>query len=96
MLDADLEEFEDYLSEFKLVAQFDSEQCPICGITLSDSLSVNRIPLIELEFEDEKVAVKAISLLQEKGIITKKSSSGKEKILIPEGSLEDAKLILKS
>jgi hypothetical protein len=96
MLDTDLKEFEDYLSEFKSVPQFDAEHCPICGISLSDSLSVNRVPLVELQFENESVAVKAISLLEEKGITTKKSSSGKEKILIPEGRLEDAKSILKS
>lgn len=96
MLDADLKEFEDYLSEFKSVPQFDAEQCPICGISLSDSLSVNRVPLIELQFENESIAVKAISLLEDKGIKTKQSTAGKEKILIPEERLDDAKSILNS
>jgi len=96
MLDADLKEFEDYLSEFNSVPQFDAETCRICGINLSDSLSVNRIPLIELQFENESVAVKAINMLEAKGIKSKQSSSGKEKILIPEGRLEDAKSILKA
>jgi len=96
MLDADLNEFEDYLSEFNSVPQFDSETCRICGINLSDSLSVNRVPLIELQFENETVASKAIDILQERGIKSKQSSSGKEKILIPEGRLEDVKSILKS
>jgi len=94
MLDADLKEFEDYLSEFNLVPQFDAETCRICGISLSDSLSVNRIPLIELQFENESVAVQAINMLEAKGIKSKQSSSGKENILIPEGRLEDAKSIL--
>lgn len=96
MLDADLKEFEDYLSEFNAVPQFDSETCPICGITLSDNISVNKIPLIELQFENETIAGRAINMLEEKGIKSKQSSSGKEKILIPEEKLEDAKSILKS
>ncbi len=45
MIDADLKEFEDYLSEFNSVPNFDAETCPICGISLSDNLSVNRVPL---------------------------------------------------
>jgi len=93
---ADLNEFEDYLSEFNSVPQFDAETCKICGISLSDSLSVNRVALIELQFENETVAEKAISLLDAKGIKSKQSSSGKEKILIPEGKLEDVKSILSS
>jgi hypothetical protein len=96
MLDTDLKEFEDYLSEFNSIPQFDAETCRICGVSLSDSLSVNRVPLIELQFENESVAIKAINLLEEKGITSKQSSSGKEKILIPEGRLEDAKSILNS
>jgi hypothetical protein len=96
LLDADLEEFEDYLAEFKSIPIFDSETCSICGITLSDNLSVDKVPLIELQFENETIASKAIDLLEEKGIKSKQSSSGKEKILIPETKLEDAKSILKT
>lgn len=97
MTDSELaKEFEDYFSEFDSIPQFDSETCRICGVSLSDSLSVNRIPLIELQFENESVAVKAISMLEEKGIKSKQSSSGKEKILIPEGRLEEVKSILKT
>lgn len=96
MLDTDLKEFEDYLAEFNSVPQFDAETCPICGISLSDNLSVNKIPLIELQFENELVAEKAVNLLEAKGIKSKLSSSGKEKILIPEGKLEDVKSILSS
>ncbi|HEY6437877.1 MAG TPA: hypothetical protein VIY47_14900 [Ignavibacteriaceae bacterium] len=96
MLDSDMEEFEDYLAEFNSVPQFDAEDCPICGISLSDSLSVNRVPLIELQFENAVIAERAINLLEAQGIKSKQSTSGKEKILIPEGKLEDAKSILKS
>lgn len=96
MLDTDLKEFEDYLSEFNSVPQFDAETCRICGVNLSDSLSVNRVPLVELQFENETIATKAISMLEAKGIKSKQSSSEKEKILIPEGNLEDAKSILNS
>ena len=96
MLDADLKEFEDYISEFNSVPQFDSETCPICGISLSDNLSVNQIPMIELQFENETIASRAINMLEERGIKSKQSSQGKAKILIPEEKLEDAKTILES
>ena len=96
MLDTDLKEFEDYLSEFNSIPLFDSETCPICGISLSDNLSVNQIPLIELQFENETIANRAINMLEEKGIKSKQSLQGKEKILIPEEKLESAKTILKS
>ena len=96
MLDTDLKEFEDYLSEFNSIPQFDAETCRICGISLSDSLSVNRVPLVELQFENETIATKAINRLEEKGIKSKQSAEAKEKILIPEEKLNDVKSILKS
>lgn len=96
MIDTDLSEFEDYLSEFNSIPKFDSETCRICGVNLSDSLSVNKVPLVELQFENETVAVKAVNILEEKGIKSKQSSKGKEKILIPERRLEDVKSILKT
>lgn len=96
MLDTDLKEFEDYLSEFNSIPKFDAEVCRICGVSLSDSLSVNRVPLVELQFENETIAQKAVNLLEAKGIKSKQSVSGKEKILIPEGKLEDVKTILNS
>ena len=96
MLDADLKEFEDYLSEFNSVPKFDSEICPICGIEYSDAYLGTKIPLIELQFENETVAAQAINMLEQKGIKSKRSSKDKEKILIPETKLEDAKSILKS
>lgn len=96
MSDEELNDFEDYLSEFNSTPLFDSETCPICGITLSDNISVNKVALIELQFENETVAVRAKNILDEKGIISKQSSSGKEKILIPEEKLREVKLILKT
>ena len=96
MSDTDLKEFEDYLSEFNSIPKFDVEHCPICGISLSDSLAINKVPLIELQFENEAIAERAIELLESEGIKSKKSSSGTEKILIPEEKLEDVKMILKS
>ena len=96
MTNDELKDFEDYLSEFECTPQFDSETCRICGINLSDSLSVNRVPLVELQFEDELTAEKAVNILESNGIKSKKSSSGKEKILIPEQKLNEVKTILKS
>ncbi len=96
MLDTDLEEFEDYLAEFNSVPKFDSEICPICGINLSDAYTGDAIPLIELQFENENVAQTAIKQLEKSGIRSKQSSTVKEKILIPETKLEDAKSILQS
>jgi hypothetical protein len=95
MIDADLKEFEDYLSEFSSVPNFDAETCPICGITLSDNLSVNRVALVELQFENESIAAKAINALEAKGIKSKQSSGGKEKFLFPKKT-RDVKSILKS
>jgi hypothetical protein len=96
MLDTDLKEFEDYLSEFNSVPKFDSEICPICGIEYSDAYLGAKIPLIELQFENESIAQTAIKQLEKSGIKSKQSSSGKEKILIPEEKLDSAKSILKS
>ena len=96
MLDADLKEFEDYLTEFNSIPKFDSEVCPICGIDYSDAYSGAKIPLIELQFENETIAQTAFKQLELGGIKSMKSSSGKEKILIPETKLEDAKSILRS
>lgn len=96
MLDTDLKEFEDYLSEFNSVPKFDSEICPICGIDYSDAYLGAKIPLIELQFESESIAQTAIKQLEKKGIKSKLSTNDKDRILIPEEKLKDAKSILKS
>ncbi len=96
MLDGDLKEFEDYLSEFSSVPQFDAETCRICGISLSDSLSINKVPVVELQFENENFATEAIALLESKGIKAKLSTDSKEKILMAEDKLKEAKSILES
>lgn len=96
MLDGDLKEFEDYLSEFSSVPQFDAETCRICGISLSDSLSINKVPVVELQFENENFATEAIALLKSKGIKAKQSRDSKEKILMAEGKLKEARSILET
>lgn len=90
------DEIEDYLAEFNSVPKFDSEICSICGINPSDAYVGNEIPLIELQFENENVAQTAIKLLEKSGIKSKHTTDEKEKILIPEQNLEDAKSILRS
>jgi hypothetical protein len=52
--------------------------------------------MVELKFENETNATRAIQILEVKGIKSSQSSLGKDKILIPEHKLEDAKTILKS
>ena len=96
MKEEDLEEFEDYLKEFNDNLIFDSETCPVCGVNLSDNISVNPIPLIELKFENEKFASEAIKKIEDSGIKTKQSGDSKETILIAEQKLEEVKKILEN
>jgi hypothetical protein len=89
-----LDEFAEYLKEFDDNLIFDSETCPICGVNLSDSISVHPIPLIELKFENEKFASEAIRKIEDSGIKTKQSENNKESILVAEQKLEEVKKIL--
>ena len=89
-----LDEFAEYLKEFDDNLIFDSETCPICGVNLSDSISVHPIPLIELKFENEKFASEAIRKIEDSGIKTKQSENNKESILVAEQKLEEVKNIL--
>ena len=89
-----LDEFAEYLKEFDDNLIFDSETCPICGVNLSDSISVNPIPLIELKFENEKFASEAIRKIEDSGIKKKQSENNKESILVAEQKLEEVKKIL--
>jgi hypothetical protein len=53
---ADLSEFADYLAEFDSLTSFDNETCPVCGVNISDSLSVENSPFVQykcLEEEDK-------------------------------------------
>lgn len=59
-MEQDTDDFEDYLSEFKTPILFDSETCPVCGIKVSDTLSVSNSPYVDLiqiseEEEEEEV-----------------------------------------
>lgn len=40
--------FDDYFSEFNNTVPFDSEICPVCGVKISDSISVTNSPFVEL------------------------------------------------
>jgi hypothetical protein len=42
----DLAGFEDYLAEFDSIMNFDSESCPVCGIKVSDNLSIEQLRFI--------------------------------------------------
>ena len=89
-----LDEFAEYLKEFDNNLIFDSETCPVCGVNLSDSISVHPIPLIELKFENEKFASEAVRKIEDSGIKTKQSEFNKRSILVAEQKLEEVKKIL--
>ncbi len=42
----DLSEFADYLAEFESTIGFDAETCPVCGVNISDSLSIEKSPYV--------------------------------------------------
>ncbi len=60
-MDEDTDDFEDYLSEFKTPVLFDSETCPVCGIKVSDTLSVGNSPYVDLIRVSEEEAVNLLS-----------------------------------
>jgi hypothetical protein len=43
----DLAGFEDYLAEFDSILNFDSESCPVCGIKVSDNLSIGQLRFVQ-------------------------------------------------
>lgn len=52
----DLSEFADYLAEFESTIGFDAETCPVCGVKISDTLSIENSPFVHykrLEKEDD-------------------------------------------
>lgn len=53
----DLSGFEDYLSEFDSILNFDSESCPVCGIKVSDNLSIEQLRFVEYKilFKESEV-----------------------------------------
>ena len=43
----DLSEFADYLAEFDSIVSFDNETCPICGVNVSENISVQKSPFVK-------------------------------------------------
>lgn len=66
----DLSEFADYLAEFDAIIGFDSEICPVCGIKLSEDLSVRQYSsFIEYkQLTNETEVLKLIDNLSSKNI----------------------------
>ncbi|HEX9251961.1 MAG TPA: hypothetical protein VF870_06940 [Ignavibacteriaceae bacterium] len=50
----DLSEFADYLAEFDSLTNFDNETCPVCGVNISDSLSIENSPFVQYKCLDEE------------------------------------------
>jgi hypothetical protein len=50
----DLSEFADYLAEFDSVIGFDSETCIVCGVNISDSLTINNSPFVQYKCVDDE------------------------------------------
>jgi len=42
----DLSEFADYLAEFDSTISFDEETCEVCGVKISDTLSIEITPFV--------------------------------------------------
>jgi len=78
----DLSEFADYLAEFDSIISFDAETCPVCGVNISGTLSLENSPFVHfksLEHEDEifvvtnELELKCIPFKVEKRLNTKLS-----------------------
>ena len=65
----DLSEFSDYLSEFDDIVNFDSEICPICGISVSDSMAIQKFPYVIFKtFKNESDLLSLTEKFQSKDI----------------------------
>lgn len=53
--------FEDYLSEFNGTVPFDSEICPVCGIKISDSITVSNSPFVDLFSSANEKEIESVS-----------------------------------
>ena len=53
----DLSEFTDYLAEFDSAIGFDAETCTVCGINISDSLSIDKSPFVQYKCLDEEAKI---------------------------------------
>ena len=46
----DLSEFADYLAEFDSITSFDNETCPVCGVNVSENISIQKSPFVKYKF----------------------------------------------
>ncbi len=67
--DDDLSAFADYLAEFDSIVSFDNETCGVCGVSISDTLSVQKSPFVQFKsFKEESEILVIAKELQLKGI----------------------------
>jgi hypothetical protein len=59
--DNDLSAFADYLAEFDSVIGFDAETCIVCGVNISDSLSINKSPFVQYKCLDDENQIKIVA-----------------------------------
>ncbi|HMN25469.1 MAG: hypothetical protein IT276_12210 [Ignavibacteriaceae bacterium] len=65
----DLSAFADYLAEFDSIVSFDNETCGVCGVSISDTLSVQKSPFVQFKSLKEESEILVIAKeLQLKGI----------------------------
>jgi hypothetical protein len=57
----DLSEFADYLAEFNSLLNFDDETCPVCGVNISDSLSIEKSTFVLYKCLDDEVKIFAVT-----------------------------------
>ena len=57
----DLSEFADYLAEFESTIGFDAETCPVCGVNISDSLSIEKSPFVLYKCLDDEVKILTVT-----------------------------------
>ena len=55
--DEDLSAFADYLAEFDSIVNFDNETCGVCGVSISDTLSVQNFPFVRIKTMDDEASV---------------------------------------
>lgn len=53
--------FDDYLTEFNDTVPFDSEICPVCGVRVSDSISVTNSPFVDLFSSANEKEIESVS-----------------------------------
>lgn len=65
----DLSAFADYLAEFDAIVSFDNETCGVCGVSISDTLSVQKSPFVQFKSLKEESEILVIEQkLELKGI----------------------------